>query len=137
MVSSCALSIPDITDRWCQDEGRGSKYPDLSNVVHDIFSIILDGVEIGATVSLGPDIICGRLSIPTGNTICKIFIGRQIALANNGILVYDQPALIKLKPENDLETKREAKERQLLRTAKVHDVLEMWQGCPNLPATQN
>jgi len=40
------------------------------------------------------------------------------------------------KPENDLEIKREGEERKLHRSAKVHNILEMWQGSTNLCATQ-
>jgi hypothetical protein len=38
--------------------------------------------------------------------------------------------------ENDLEMKKEAKERKLHTLAKVHDFLEMWQGSQNQCATQ-
>jgi hypothetical protein len=38
--------------------------------------------------------------------------------------------------ENDSEMKKEAEERKLHRMAKVHDILEMWQGSQNLGATQ-
>jgi hypothetical protein len=33
---------------------------------------------------------------------------------------------------NDMEVKREAEEQMLLRMAKVHDILEMWQGSQTL-----
>jgi hypothetical protein len=38
--------------------------------------------------------------------------------------------------ENDSEMKKEAEERKLQRMAKVHNLLEMWQGSRNLRATQ-
>jgi len=38
--------------------------------------------------------------------------------------------------ENDLEMKREVEKRKLHRMAKVHNLLEMWQGSQNLHATQ-
>jgi len=38
--------------------------------------------------------------------------------------------------EHDLEMKKEAEEMKLHRMAKVHDLLEMWQGSQNLRATQ-
>jgi hypothetical protein len=38
--------------------------------------------------------------------------------------------------ENDLEMKKEVEGRKLHRMAKVHHVLEMWQGSQNLCATQ-
>jgi len=39
-------------------------------------------------------------------------------------------------PENDSEMKKEVEERKFHTMAKVHDVLEMWQGSQNLRATQ-
>jgi len=39
-------------------------------------------------------------------------------------------------PDNDLEMKREEEQKTLHRMAKVHDMLEMWQGSRNLRATQ-
>ena len=38
--------------------------------------------------------------------------------------------------ENDSEMRKEAEERKSHRMAKVHDILEMWQGSQNLHATQ-
>jgi len=38
--------------------------------------------------------------------------------------------------ENNAEMKKEVEETSLHRLAKVHDVLDMWQGSQNLPATQ-
>jgi hypothetical protein len=38
--------------------------------------------------------------------------------------------------EDDLEMKKGAEERTSHRLAKVHDILEMWQGSQNLAATQ-
>jgi len=45
--------LPDITDWWCQQEEMHSKYADLSNVVHNIFSLIPDGVRVEASFSFG------------------------------------------------------------------------------------
>jgi len=53
MEISSTLWIPDITDWWRQQEEPHSKYPDLSNVVRDIFSIIPHGVGVEASFSLG------------------------------------------------------------------------------------
>jgi hypothetical protein len=44
---------PDITDWWRQQEQTQSKYADLSNVAHDIFSIIPPIVGEEARLSLG------------------------------------------------------------------------------------
>jgi len=57
MEISSRLSIPDITDWWCQQEETQSKYADLSNVVHNIFSIIPHGVRVEASFSLGREVI--------------------------------------------------------------------------------
>jgi len=40
LVIWSTLWIPDITDRWWQQEGKPSKYADSSNVARDIISII-------------------------------------------------------------------------------------------------
>jgi hypothetical protein len=45
------------------------------------------------------------------------------------------PELDTTNTDNDLEKKKEAEERKLHRMAKVHDILEMWQGSRNLRAT--
>jgi hypothetical protein len=42
-----------ITDWWRQQEETHPKYADLSNVVHNIFSIIPRGVGVEASYSLG------------------------------------------------------------------------------------
>jgi len=83
---SSTFSIPDRTDWWRQQEETHSKYPDLSNVAHDIFSIIPHGVGVEASFSLGRDVIGWRQSKTTGETICENVIVRQFARANNGIL---------------------------------------------------
>jgi len=49
MQISSTLWIPDITDWGCQQEGMQSMYPDLSNVVCDIFSLILQVVGVKAS----------------------------------------------------------------------------------------
>jgi len=43
----------DISDWWQQQEERHSEYADLSNVAHDIFSIIPHGVGVEASCSPG------------------------------------------------------------------------------------
>ena len=52
------------------------------------------------------------------------------------IVAGDDPALDRSATDNELELKREAEERILHRMAKVHDILEMWQGSQNLRSTQ-
>jgi hypothetical protein len=128
--------IPDITD-WCrQQEGTHSKYADLSKVARDIFSIIPHGgVGVEASFSLGRDVVSWRQSKTRGETVREKVVVRQFALANNGILVGTDPELDNANTENDLEMEKEAEERKLHRMAKVHDFLEMWQGCEYLRAT--
>jgi len=62
MEISSTFWIPDITD-WCRQlEETLSKYADLSNVAHDIFSIIPHDVRVEATFSVGRDVINWRQS---------------------------------------------------------------------------
>jgi len=128
--------IPDITDRWRQQEETHSKYADLSNVARDIFSIIPHGVGVEASSSLGRDVIDWRQSKTTGETLREKVVVRQFARANNWILAGTDPKFDTMNTENDSEMKKEAEERKLHRMAKVHDFLEMWQGSQNLRATQ-
>jgi len=62
-------------------------------------------------------------------------IVRHFALPNKWILASNDPALDTTETENVLEMKREAEGRILHRMAKVHDLLEMFQGSQNLSAT--
>jgi len=128
--------IPDITEWWCKQEETHSKYAELSNVVRDIFSIIPHGFRVEASFSLGRDVIGWRQSKTTGETLCKKVIVWLFAPANNGILAADNRVSDTTNTENDSEVKEEAKERKLHRMAKVHDLLDMWQGSQNLRATQ-
>jgi len=61
--------LPDITDWWRQQEETHSKYADLSNVPHDIISIIPHGVGVEASFSLGRDVIRWRQLKTTGDTL--------------------------------------------------------------------
>jgi len=136
MEISSTFWIPDITDWSHQQEETHSMYADLSNVARNIFSIIPHGVGVEASLSLGRDVIGWRQSITTGETLRKKVVVRQFARANNGILAGTDRALDTPHTENDSEMKKEAEERKLHRMAKVHDVLEMWQGSQNLHAAQ-
>jgi hypothetical protein len=133
---SSTFWIPDITDWWRQQEETHSKYADLSNVAHGIFSIIPHGVGVEASFSLGRDVTSWRQSKSTGETLREKVIVRQFAQANNGILAGTDPELDTANTENDSEMKKEAEESTLHRMAKVYDFLEMWQGSQNLRATQ-
>jgi hypothetical protein len=136
MEISRTFWIPDITDWGRQQEEKHSKYADLSDVAHDIFSIIPHGVGVEARFSLGRDVIGWTQSKTTGVILRKKVIVRQFARANNGILAGTDPELDTMNTENDSEMNKEAEERKLHRMAKVHDCLEMWQGRQNLCATQ-
>jgi len=63
------FSILDITDWWRQQEETHKNYTDLSNVEHDIFSIIPHCVRVEANSSLRQDVICWRESITTDETL--------------------------------------------------------------------
>jgi len=66
----------------------------------------------------------------------KEVVVRLFARANNSNFVGADAELDTKKAENDSEMKNVVKEGTLHRMAKVHDVLEMWQGSQNLRATQ-
>jgi len=63
------LSLPDITDWWRQQADTHSKYANLSNVAHDIFSIIPHRVVVEVSISLRWDVIGWRQSKSTRETI--------------------------------------------------------------------
>jgi hypothetical protein len=128
--------IPDLTDWWRQQEEMHSKYADLSNVVHDIFSIIPHGVGVETSFSLARDVIGWRQSNTTGETLREKVVVRQFAHANNRILAGTDPELDTMNTENDSEMKKEAEELKLHRMGKVHDLLELWQGSQKPRATQ-
>ena len=136
MEISCTLWLPDITDWWRQSEETHSKSADLSNVVHNIFSIIPHAVGVEASFSLGRDVIGWRLSKTTGETLGNEVLVRQFARANNGILAGADPEWDIMNTENDTEIKNATEGRKLHRMAKVHDFMGMWQGSQNLCATQ-
>jgi len=136
MKISSTLWIPDITNWYRQQEETHSKYADLANVARDIFSIIPHGVGLEASFSLGQVIIGWRQSKTTGETLREKVIVRPFARASDGILAGTDPKLDSTNAENGSEMKKEAQERILLRMAKVHDFLEMWQGSQNLRDTQ-
>jgi len=49
MEISSTFCIPDIAEWWRQQDEPHPKYADLSNVAHDIFSIIRHGVGVKAS----------------------------------------------------------------------------------------
>jgi hypothetical protein len=60
MEISSIFWIPDNTNWWLQQKGTHSKYADLSTVARDIFSNILYGVGVEASVSIGQDVMGQR-----------------------------------------------------------------------------
>jgi len=136
MEISSIFRIPDTTDWWRQQEETHSKYADLSNVARDIFSIIPHGVGVEASFSVGRDAIGWRQSKTTGQTLREKVVVRPFARANNGMLAGTDPELDTINTENNSEMKYEAEEITLHRMAKVHNLLDMWQGSQTLCATQ-
>jgi hypothetical protein len=78
----------------------------------------------------------GGSQIPQERPIAKKVVVRQFARANYRILAGTNPQLDNANTENESEMQKEEEERTLRRMAKVHDFLELWQGCQNLCATQ-
>ena len=78
-----------------------------------------------------------RESKTTGKTLREIVVVRQFAQANNRILAGADPQWDATNTDNNSELKKEAEERKFHRMAKVHDILEMWQGSQYLRGTQN
>jgi len=136
MEISSKFWIPDITDWWQQQKETHSKYADLTNVARDIFSIIPHCVGVESSFSLGRNVIGCRQSKTTGDTLREKVFVRQFARANPGILAGDNLESDTTITENNSEMKKEAEDRKLHRTAKVQDVLVMWQGRQNLRVTQ-
>ena len=136
MEMSSTIWLPDITNWWHRQEETHSKYADCSNVVHDIFCIIPHGVKVEASFCLGWDVIGWRQSKTTGETLRQKVVVKQFARANNGILAGADPELDATNTYNDSDMIKEAEERKLYRMAKVHNILEIWQGSQNLCATQ-
>jgi len=136
MEFSSTFWIPDITDWWCQQEEMHSKYTDLSNVARDIIFIVSHCVGVEASSSLGRDVISRRQSKTTDETLREKVFVRQLDRANNGVLAGTDPELDNANTESNSEKKKAAEELKLHRMAKVHHILEMWQGGQNLRATQ-
>jgi len=116
--------LPDITDWWRQQEELHPKYANLSNVAHDIFSMIPHGVGVDASFSLARDVIGWRPSKTTGKTIREKVVVRQCSRGSNRILASNCPKSDPTNTENDSEMKKEAMQRKSHRMGKVHDVME-------------
>jgi hypothetical protein len=136
MEISSTFWLPDITDRWRQQEETQSKYATVSNVARNIFSIIPHGVGVEASFSHGREVIGWRQSKTTSDTLREKVVVRQFARVNSGLLAGDDLVWDPDSTDNDMQMKREAEEKKLHRMAKVHDFLDMWQGGQTLRATQ-
>ena len=111
MEISSTFWIPAITDWWDQQEETHSKYADLSNVAHNIFSIIPHGVGVKASFSLGRDVNGWRQSKTTCETLREKVVLRQFARANNRILAGTDTELDTTNTENHSEMRKEVEER--------------------------
>jgi len=136
MEISSTFWIPVITDFWRQQEETHLVYADLSNVARDLLFIIPHCVGVKSSLSHAWDVIGSRQSKTTHKTVCDKVVVRQFAWANNRMLPGDDRALDKKNKANDSEMKTLVEERKLYRMAKVHIILEMWQGSQNLHSTQ-
>jgi len=136
MEINCTFCSPDMTGWWRQQEAMHSKYTDLSSSASDLFSIIAPGVGVEGRFSPGRDVLSWRQSGTTGETLGETVVIRQFARANDGLQAGADPVLDNTSTDNDVGKKREEEQRKLHRMAKVHDFLQMWQGCQNLRATQ-
>jgi hypothetical protein len=79
MGISSTFWILDINDWWGQQAEKHSKYTDLPNVGHHIFSIIPPGVEAEGSISSRQDIVRLRQSKSTCKTLCEKAVVRQLA----------------------------------------------------------
>jgi hypothetical protein len=136
MEISRTFWFPDFMDWWRQQEETHSKYTDLSNGACDIFSVIPHSVGVESSFSHVQNVIGWRESKTTGETLCEKVVVRQFARASSGLLAGNDAVLDPDSTDNDMEMKREAEEKMLHRMAKVHDILEMWQGSQTPQATQ-
>jgi hypothetical protein len=103
-------------------------------VARNIFSIVPHGVRLEASFSLREDVISWRQSNPTGKTIHEKVIARKCAQTNDSSWASGNPVSDKTNTENSSETVEDVEERTSARNAKVHKILEMWQGSQNLHA---
>jgi len=136
MEISSTFWLPDLTDRWHQQDEMHWMYADLSKVACNKFSIIPHGVGVEASFSNGRDVIGWRQSKTTSEMLWEEVITWQFARANNRILADNCTALETGETEDDLEFKNEKEERKLHRMANVRCLLEIWQGSQILRDTQ-
>jgi len=120
MEISSGFWIPDIPDWWCQQQGTHSEYTNLSNEVHNIYSIIPPGVELESSYFLECHDIDWRQSTTRSDTVREEVIVRQFAQANTGISARDDPAFDMTIQASNSEMMKLAEGRKLHRMAKGH-----------------
>jgi len=89
-----------------------------------------------ASLSPGRDVTGWTQSETRCKTRCENVVLRHSAQPNNGSLAANDQVLDTTSTDDDMEIKREEEQRKLHRMVKVHDVLELYQGCQTLGATQ-
>jgi len=136
MEISSIFWLPHITDWWRQDKEPPFKYADLSNVAPNVFSILPHGIGVECSFSIGRGIVGWRQSETAHVSLCERVFVERFAQANNGTMEGADPTLDLTNTEHFLEMKREVEDTKLHRMAKVHNMLEMWQGSQILCATQ-
>jgi len=107
---SSTFWILDITSWWSQQGETHSAYAYLSNMVGNIISIIAYGVGVEHRNSLGRDVIGGRQSKTTDETLREKVILWHFVPAPNEILPHADPELDTRNTENDSEMKKEVVE---------------------------
>jgi len=136
MGISSTFSIPDITEWWHQKEETYLKYTNICNSSRDIFSMVPHSVGVDIRFSLGRDVIGGRQSKTTGETLRVKVTVCQFGAANTGTLAGTYPEFDTTNTENDLEMNIEVEEWIWHRMANIRDYLEIWQGPQIQHATQ-
>jgi hypothetical protein len=86
MESRDIFYIFSITKSSCQQEEMHSSYANLSNVAHNIPSLIQHGIGVVASLSLGGDIVGWRYSKTTVEILQAEVVVRQSVQANHGRL---------------------------------------------------
>ena len=128
MEYSSTWWLPDISDRWRQQEETHSTYAEPSDVARDKICILTHGLGVEASFYFARDVRGQRKSKTTRKTLRKKVVVRQFVQGNNRILAGTDPQLENANTENDSEIEKDAEERKLHKMAKVHPFLMMWQG---------
>ena len=81
-----------------------------------------------ASCSIAQDVVGLKQSNTTGEMLREKVVVWQFAQATHGPVAGDCITMDTAETENDLELKNRVEERNLQRMAKVHHILERWQG---------